>query len=72
MGYDRIRTVFKDIKTPDMKNIARITSNKFTRNRKMSYEDFMLVLLSRRGTITTMELNNFFKKQDRRENIVSK
>ncbi|MBU3131942.1 IS4 family transposase [Clostridium gasigenes] len=62
MGYDRIRMAFKDIKTPDMKNIAR----------KMSYEDFMLVLLSRRGTTTTMELNNFFKEQDRRENIVSK
>lgn len=72
MGYDRIRTVFKNIKTLNMKNIARITSTNFTRNRKMSYEDFMLVLLSRRGTTTTMELNNFFKEQDRRDDIVSK
>lgn len=72
MVYDRIKSVFEEIKTPDMKNIARITSNKFTRNRKMSYEDFMLILLSRRGTTTTMELNNFFREQDRRADIVSK
>ena len=72
MVYDRIKNVFKEIKTPDMKNIARITSTKFTRNRKMNYEDFMLILLARRGTTTTMELNNFFREQDRRDDIVSK
>ncbi|MFT8342196.1 MAG: IS4 family transposase [Clostridium beijerinckii] len=72
MKCDRIRAVFEDIKTPDIKNIARITSNKFTRNRKMSYEDFMLILLSKRGITTTMELNNYFRKLDRTEDMVSK
>lgn len=72
MNYDRIKSVFKDIKTPNIKNIAKITSNVFTRNRKMSYEDFMLILLSRRGTTTTMELNNYFRNQDRRDDIVTK
>lgn len=72
MKCDKIKTVFKDIIDDDIKEFARINKNSFTRNRKMCYEDFMLLLLGRKGLTTTMELNNFFKDQDRREDIVSK
>ena len=72
MKYDRIRAVFEDIKTLDIKNTGKMTSNVFTRNRKMTFEDFMLILLSKRGTTTTMELNNYFREQNRKEDIVTK
>ncbi|MGL5417339.1 MAG: hypothetical protein ACRDAU_16850, partial [Clostridium sp.] len=72
MKCDKIKTVLKDIIDNDIKEFARINKTSFTRNRKMCYEDFMLLLLSRKGLTTTMELNNFFKDQDRREDIVSK
>lgn len=72
IAYDRILDIFENIKTPRIKTIGKLNEVSFTRNRKMPFEDLTRFILAKKGKTTTMELNNYFKEIDKRENTVSK
>lgn len=72
IAYDRILETFENIKTPRIKTIGKLNEVSFTRNRKMPFEDLTRFILAKKGKTTTMELNNYFKEIEKRENIVSK
>ena len=72
IAYDRILDAFENIKTPRIKTIGKLNEVSFTRNRKMPFEDLTRFILAKKGKTTTMELNNYFKEIEKRENTVSK
>jgi hypothetical protein len=72
ISYDRILETFENIKTPRIKIIGKLNEMSFTRNRKMPFEDLTRFILAKKGKTTTMELNNYFKEIEKRENTVSK
>ena len=72
ISYDRILETFENIKTPRIKIIGKLNEVSFTRNRKMPFEDLTRFILAKKGKTTTMELNNYFKEIEKRENTVSK
>lgn len=72
IAYDRILETFENIKTPRIKTIGKLNEVSFTRNRKMPFEDLTRFILAKKGKTTTMELNNYFKEIEKRENTVSK
>jgi hypothetical protein len=72
IAYDRILDAFENIRTPRIKAIGKLNEVSFTRNRKMPFEDLTRFILAKKGKTTTMELNNYFKEIEKRENTVSK
>jgi hypothetical protein len=72
IAYDRILDAFENIRTPRIKTIGKLNEVSFTRNRKMPFEDLTRFILAKKGKTTTMELNNYFKEIEKRENTVSK
>lgn len=72
IAYDRILETFENINTPRIKTIGKVNEVSFTRNRKMPFEDLVRFILGKKGKTTTMELNNYFKEIEKRENTVSK
>jgi hypothetical protein len=72
ISYDRILETFENIKTPRIKIIGKLNEMSFTRNRKMPFEDLTRFILAKKGKTTTVELNNYFKEIEKRENTVSK
>lgn len=72
IAYDRILETFENIKTPRIKTLGKLNEMSFTRNRKMPFEDLTKFILAKKGKTTTMELNNYFKEIEKRENTVSK
>jgi hypothetical protein len=72
IAYDRILEIFENIKTPRIKTIGKLNEVSFIRNRKMPFEDLTRFILAKKGKTTTMELNNYFKEIEERENTVSK
>lgn len=72
IAYDRILETFENIKTPRIKTIGKLNKVSFTRNRKMPFKDLTRFILAKKGKTTTMELNNYFKEIEKRENTVSK
>lgn len=71
-SYNRIVKVFNQLKSQEMKDIGRLTPTAFTRNRKMTFEDFGLCILNKKGLTLNMELENFFDKKNNFENTISK
>lgn len=71
-SYNRITMTFQKLNTERLRNIGRISNSDFTRNRKMPYNDLLRLILNKEGKTTTMEINNFFKKTNKREQRVSK
>lgn len=71
-SYNRIIEVFEKLKSQKIKEIGRLTSKDFTRNRKMSFEDLGLCILNKKGLTLNMELENFFDKKNDFENTISK
>ncbi len=67
-SYNRIVEVFEKLKSQKMKEVGRLTSKDFTRNRKMSFEDLGLCILNKKGLTLNMELENFFDKKNDFEN----
>lgn len=50
--------------------IGNIEENAFTRNRKLKFEDIIIMSIARKGVTTAMELFDFYKKAEK--NAVSK
>lgn len=71
-AYDRITKTFDQLSTERIKKIGRIEEKDFTRNRKMTFLDISRCILSKKGKTTTMEINNYFKKLNKRESRVTK
>lgn len=70
--YDRITILFEKLNTIRIKNIGKMSDSDFTRNRKMPFNDMIKCILNKEGKTTTMEINNYFKKINKREQRVSK
>ncbi len=49
-----------------------MSKSDFSRDRKMPFSDIIRCILNKRGKTTTMEINNYFKEIDKREQRVSK
>lgn len=71
-AYDRMTETFEKLKTNRIKEIGKVEDKDFTRNRKMPFEDISRYILSKKGKTTTMEINNYFKEMDKREDRVTK
>jgi hypothetical protein len=71
-AYNRMIASFEKLNTPRIKEIGKIETNNFTRNRKMPFEDLALYILSQKGKTITMEINNYFKERNKREDRVTK
>lgn len=71
-AYNRMIDTFKKLRTPRIKEIGKLESMHFTRNRKMPFDDLALYLLSQKGKTTAMEINNYFKEINKREDRVTK
>lgn len=71
-AYDRMTETFEKLKTNRIKEIGKLEDKDFTRNRKMPFEDISRYILSKKGKTTTMEINNYFKEIDKREDRVTK
>ncbi|EOR27510.1 transposase ISLbp1 [Clostridium sartagoforme AAU1] len=71
-AYERIKTIFDKLSNERIKEIGKINANDFTRNRKMNFEDILRFILSKKGKSTTMEINNYFKELNKREDRVTK
>ncbi|MGO1469457.1 MAG: IS4 family transposase [Tissierella sp.] len=63
---------FEKLNTKRIRNIGKIFDSDFTRNRKMPFNDLIRCILNKEGKTTTMEINNYFKKVNKREQRVSK
>jgi len=70
--YDRITITFEKLNTVRIKNIGKMSKSDFSRDRKMPFSDIIRCILNKRGKTTTMEINNYFKEIDKREQRVSK
>jgi hypothetical protein len=68
----KILETFENIKTPKIKTIEKLSEVAFTTNGNMPFEDLARFILEKEGKTTMMELNNYFKEIDKRENTVSK
>lgn len=71
-AYDRILETFQKLDTPRIKQVGRLENKDFTRDRKMPFNDIMRYILSQKGKTTTMEINNYFKEINKREDRVTK
>lgn len=71
-SYNRIVEIFAKLKSQEMKEVGRLASKNFTRNRKMPFEDLGLCILNKKGLTLNMELENFFDKKNDFENTISK
>lgn len=71
-SYNRIIKVFKDLKSPELKEIGKLNANTFIRNRSMPFEDLSLCILSKKGLTLSMELEQFFDRKDDYNNTISK
>lgn len=72
IAYDRIVETFKNIKKDRINQLGKLNNKAFTRNRKIPFDELVRFILSKRGRTTTMELNNYFKEIEKKENTVSK
>ena len=71
-AYNRMVASFEKLNTPRIKEIGKLETNNFTRSRKMPFEDLALYILSQKGKTITMEINNYFKERNKREDRVTK
>ncbi|WP_270568088.1 IS4 family transposase [Clostridium beijerinckii] len=71
-AYDRILETFQKLDTSRIKQVGRLENKDFTRDRKMPFNDIMRYILSQKGKTTTMEINNYFKEINKREDRVNK
>lgn len=71
-AYNRMIETFEKLNTNRIKEIGKLKDSDFTRNRKMPFEDLTLYILNQKGKTITMEINNYFKEINKRENRVSK
>jgi len=71
-AYDRILETFQKLDTSRIKQVGRLENKDFTRDRKMPFNDIMRYILSQKGKTTTMEINNYFKEVNKRQDRVTK
>lgn len=71
-AYDRVTETFEKLNSPRIKELGKLKTNNFTRNRKMPFQDLSLYILSQKGKTIAMEINNYFKEIDKREDRVTK
>jgi CHASE3 domain sensor protein len=71
-AYERILETFEKFTTERIKEIGRLEKKDFIRERKMPFADILRYILSQKGKTITMEINNYFKEVNRRENRVTK
>ena len=55
--HNRMMNVFNDIKTDRIKNIGKLNDKAFTKNRKITFDELIRFILTKKGKTTTMELN---------------
>lgn len=74
MSYERINQSVININVKSVKNeIYKLEKNKFTRDRKMNFKDFVWYLIFQKGKTTSMELDEYLKnKNDTYEISISK
>ena len=74
MSYKRIKRSINDIRVKSKINSEyKTTLNAFTRNRKMTFEDYVWYLTLQKGRTTSMELDQYLKnKNDSYEITISK
>jgi CHASE3 domain sensor protein len=71
-AYDRILETFEKLDTPRIKEIGKLESKDFSRNKKMPFNDITRYILSQKGKTIAMEINNYFKEVNKRENCATK
>lgn len=71
-AYDRILETFEKLDNNKIKEIGRLESKDFSRERKMPFKDVLRYILSQKGKTISMEINNYFKEINRREARVTK
>lgn len=71
-AYNRMIETFEKLNTQRIKEIGKLKINNFTRTRKMPFEDLVLCILSQKGKTIAMELNEYFKEINERDNRVTK
>lgn len=71
-SIDRISSTFSKLGDPHIHNVARLTDEAFTRKRKMPLEDLLTFTLTQKGKTLSMEINNYFRNINKRENRITK
>lgn len=72
-SYKRFCFLKTIIKSEEIKRIARGSHiHSFTRNRKMTIEDIIIMSINKKGLTTSMEIYNYFKKKGKLDMKVSK
>ena len=61
-AFERVQNNFKRINFERIKELGRISKSDFTRQRKMYFEDLVRIILNKKGRTTTMEINDYYKK----------
>ena len=71
-AFERVQNNFKRIDLEWIKELGRISKSDFTRQRKMYFEDLVRIILNKKGRTTTMEINDYYKKINKRDSRISK
>lgn len=71
-AQDRIDQTFSKLDDERIHEIARLTKEAFTRKRKMSLENLLTFTLTQKGKTLSMEINNYFKDINERQNRITK
>ncbi|SNT31702.1 Transposase DDE domain-containing protein [Anaerovirgula multivorans] len=69
---DRINLSLSKLGSQRIHNIARLSDEAFTRKRKMPLQDMLTFTLTQKGKTLSMEINNYFKDINKRENRITK
>lgn len=71
-AYDRMIKTFKKFDIDRIKEIGRIQKKDFTRERKMPFKDILRYIISQKGKTIAMEINNYYKEINKRDERVTK
>lgn len=71
-AYDRMIKIFKKFDMDRIKEIGRIEKRDFTRERKMPFKDILRYIISQKGKTIAMEINNYYKEINKRDERVTK
>ncbi len=71
-SQDRIDQIFSKLCHERIHQIARLTKEAFTGNRRMPLESLLTFTLTQKGNTLSMEINNYFKDINKRENRITK
>lgn len=70
-GYKGLREIIRCIQRKELKEKGRNNPKDFTRNRKMNFERLVNYILNKKGLCTNMEINNFFEKIKKEEEMTA-